>query len=115
MITTFDSLGILLGLFAWVALVVLGVTAYFRMKLMKRFKTRYRGWRAFHAVLASSFTVAAIWHAIALGRHTDLAMSLVFVGLAAAGLIKLARLYLPERPALFAKAPINAALAEGAK
>ena len=115
MLTTFDSLGILLGLFAWLAMIAIGVTAYFRMRLMKRFKNKYRGWRAFHAVLTVSFTVAAIWHAIDLGRHTDLAMSLFFVGLAAAGIAMLARLYLPERPKMSVQAPANAAIAEGAK
>ena len=115
MITSFDSLGILLGLFAWVAMIVLGVSAYFRMKLMKRFKNRYRGWRSFHAVLAVSFTVAAIWHAIELGRHTDVAMSTFLIAIAAVGFTMLARLYWPDPPKLAAKSPSNAALAEGAK
>lgn len=115
MVTTFDNLGIMLGLFAWVAMVAVGVTAFFRMRLMKRFKNRYRGWRGFHALLTVSFTVAATWHAIELGRHTDRAMSLLFIGLAAAGFVMLARLYLPERPKFSVKVPSHAALAEGAK
>jgi len=115
MVTTFDSLGILLGLFAWVVMVAIGVTAFFRMRLMKGFKTRYRGWRGFHAILTVSFTVAATWHAIELGRHTDTAMSLLFIGLASVGIVSLARLYLPARPKFSVKAPSHAAIAEGAQ
>jgi len=115
MVTTFDSLGILLGLFAWVAMVAIGLTAFFRMTLMKRFKSGYRGWRAFHAVLTVSFTVAAVWHAVDLGRHTDLAMSAMFIGLAAAGIGLLARLYLPQYPVSSVKAPADTPRPQGAK
>ncbi len=115
MLTSLDSLGVLLGLIAWATMIVLGVSAFFRMALMKRFKTRYRGWRTFHAVLAVGFTVAAIWHAIDLGRHTDAAMSAFFIAIAAAGFTMLARLYWRERPGLAASAPTAAALPEGAK
>jgi predicted ferric reductase len=101
MLTTFDSLGILLGLAAWLLLLVLGVTAYFRNRLIPRFTHSYRGWRHFHGGLAVTFTAFAICHSIELGRHTDIAMSAFFVTLALIACALLARLYWgvpPEKP-----------------
>ncbi|MDX2485569.1 MAG: ferric reductase-like transmembrane domain-containing protein [Pseudodonghicola sp.] len=101
MITTFDSLGILLGLFAWVLMLVLAVTAFFRRKLIPHFSARYRGWRYFHGGLAVTFIIAALWHAIELGRHTDIAMSAFFVTLVLIGFVLLAKLYwgaIPKKP-----------------
>ena len=93
MITDCGNLGIVLGLVAWVVMVVLGVTVFFRKNLIPHFTLRYRGWRYFHGGLAVSFTVLALWHSIALGRHTDLAMSVFFVTLALLGFAMLAKLY----------------------
>ena len=101
MITTFDSLGILLGLAAWTLLVMLGVTAMFRRRLIKRFKIKYRNWRYFHGFLAVTFTVLSIWHAIELGRHTDTAIATFFIAIALVGGALLARLYwgtVPGKP-----------------
>ena len=93
MITEFDNLGIVLGLVAWVMLFVLFLTAFWRRKLIPRFAHRYRGWRYFHSALAVIFTVLALWHAIMLGRHTDLAYSIFLVTLVVIGLALLARMY----------------------
>jgi predicted ferric reductase len=101
MIWTFDSLGILLGLTAWVLLLVLGVTATFRSRLIKRFSIKYRNWRYFHSFLAVTFTVLGIWHAIELGRHTDTAMATFFIAIALVGGALLAKLYwgtVPRKP-----------------
>jgi predicted ferric reductase len=95
MITDFGNLGIDLGLVAWGMMVVLGVTGFFRKRLMAHFSTRYRGWRYFHGGLAATFTVLALWHSIDLGRHTSLAMSIFFLTLAGLGFGMLARLYWP--------------------
>jgi predicted ferric reductase len=93
MITDIGNLGVLLGLVAWVLLLALSVTAFFRKKLIPHFKLRYRGWRYFHGGLAATFTVLALWHAIALGRHTDVAMSVFFITLVALGFAMLAHMY----------------------
>lgn len=93
MITDFGNLGIVLGLIGWGVMVVLGITVFFRKKLIPRFTLRYRGWRYFHGALAVCFTVLALWHSIALGRHTDIAMSVFFLTLAALGFAMLAKMY----------------------
>ena len=93
MITDFGNLGIVLGLIAWGVMLVLGVTVYFRRKMIPHFTLKYRGWRYFHGGLAVIFTVLALWHSIALGRHTDIAMSAFFVTLAVLGFAMLAHMY----------------------
>lgn len=96
MITEVDNIGILLGIAAWLLLLILVLTAYFRRPLIKRFTNHYRGWRHFHGALVVSFTVLALWHSIALGRHTDVVMSAFLITLAIAGFALLARLYWGE-------------------
>lgn len=109
MITSFDNLGILLGLAAWLLMIVLGVTAYFRMQLLRRFATRYRGWRYFHGGLAVVFTALAAWHAIDLGRHIHSAMTAYFLTLIVIGFGLLARLYWSALP----RAPLAQTLSDG--
>ncbi|MBY8977943.1 ferric reductase-like transmembrane domain-containing protein [Rhodobacteraceae bacterium NNCM2] len=102
MITSFDTLGILLGIAAWLLMVALGLTAWFRMKLMKRFANRYRGWRYLHGGLALAFVGLGTWHALDLGRHMDWQMTVFCLAIAGVGVSLLARLYwaaLPKRTA----------------
>ena len=110
MLTTLDSLGILLGLTAWLLLLVLATTALFRKPLIPRFTHSYLGWRYFHGGLAVTFTVLALWHAIELGRHTGTALSTFLVTLALIGFAMLARLYWGVPP----KKPVNPPVSEGA-
>ncbi|WP_404308686.1 ferric reductase-like transmembrane domain-containing protein [Neorhodopirellula lusitana] len=93
MVTTFESRGILLGIAAWVLLLSLAVSAYFRVDISKHLPLKYRGWRYLHSVLAICMVVAAIWHAIDLGRHTDVAMSVFFIAVTVLGVAMLAKLY----------------------
>ena len=98
MITDLGNLGIVLGLIAWVLLLILSISAFLRKPIIKRLSTHYRGWRYFHSGLAVSFTALALWHAIALGRHTDIAMSVFLVTLAVFGFALLARMYWGAAP-----------------
>lgn len=93
MLTSFDNRGILLGMVAWALLVIIALTAIFRMRLIKRYRIKYRDWRKFHGYLTVAFVVLAIWHAIELGRHTDRIMAAFFIALAIAGITLLFRLY----------------------
>ncbi|SFT01544.1 Ferric reductase like transmembrane component [Sulfitobacter marinus] len=98
MFTTFDNLALLAGFFAYLILVVLVVTAFFRKPIIKRLASHYRGWRYVHGGLAVSFTVLALWHSIILGRHTDTPMSALLLTLALVGFGLLARLYWGAQP-----------------
>ncbi|TWU43519.1 Ferric reductase like transmembrane component [Novipirellula aureliae] len=93
MMTTFESRGILLGMAAWVLLLSLSISAFFRVGISKHLPLKYRGWRYLHSVLAISMVVVAIWHAIDLGRHTDVAMSVFFIAVTVLGVAMLANLY----------------------
>ena len=104
MLTTFDSLGVLLGLAAWGLMVVVLVTSMFRMALVKRLSIRYRHWRYFHSGLTVTFIAVATWHAIELGRHTGAAMASFMITLALLGILMLARLYWAAKPE-FPQAP----------
>ncbi|MEP2533352.1 ferric reductase-like transmembrane domain-containing protein [Shimia sp.] len=93
LLTTFDNLGVVLGLIAWGLMLVLGATAMFRMRMIKRFSIKYRNWRYFHGALTVGFVGVALWHSIELGRHTDMTLSALMIALAAAGVALLLRLY----------------------
>ena len=80
-ITTFDSLGIVLGIVAWCLLLLLGITSLIR----SRFPLKYTTWRIFHGILAMVIFAVATWHVVDLGRHADLAMSIYFIILAVSG------------------------------
>jgi predicted ferric reductase len=79
-VTTFHT-GIVLGMLAWILLLTLGITALVRQRLPMTYNT----WRRWHGILAVVFIAAAAWHAIDLGRHTNLAMSGLIILLTLAG------------------------------
>jgi predicted ferric reductase len=89
MLTTFESLGVVLGLISWSLMLLIGVTSLFRDKL----NMRYKKWKLFHGSLSVLFIATASWHAIELGRHTDKIISAFIILLALSGSILLIRQY----------------------
>lgn len=92
MLTTWDSRGIVLGLIAWFLMFALGLSSLFR----KRLGMKYTTWRVFHGILSILFITLATWHALELGRHTDLPMSVYMVALGSLGVFQLLRIYLTK-------------------
>ena len=90
LITTFDNIGLVLGLVAYTAMLVIMITSFFRFKL----HLKYRTWRTFHAYLTSIFIGAAVWHVISLGRHSNTAFIMFYVIALASGMYYLLRTYL---------------------
>ena len=90
LITTFSSLGIILGLISYTCVLILLVTSYFRFKL----HLKYRAWRNIHGYLALVFVVAATWHVINIGRHSNTSFSVYYVLIVATGVYYLLRTYL---------------------
>jgi len=88
LLTTFNQ-GVVLGIMAWGLMLILGITALFRNKLPMKYTT----WRVFHGILAMLFVFVAAWHAMDLGRHVNLAMSILISMLAAGGFLLLLRTY----------------------
>jgi predicted ferric reductase len=81
MLTTFESLGVILGLVSWGLMIVLGATSLFRDRLNMPYAT----WKVFHGLLSILFIAVAAWHAIELGRHADRLISLFIIVLAITG------------------------------
>ncbi|MEM9029297.1 MAG: ferric reductase-like transmembrane domain-containing protein [Pseudomonadota bacterium] len=93
MLMTVDSLGVVLGLIAWVLLLILTLTAVFRMHLIKTYHIPYRNWRYFHGFISVAFVTAGLVHAIELGRHTTILIAGLMISLAVVGTALLFRLY----------------------
>lgn len=109
MLTSFTNIGILAGIIAWVTLVAVGITAFFRMRVMRRMSGKYRGWRGLHALLVLGFVLPATFHIIDLGRHSGWGFGLYICAVLGGGLILLARLYPTHFPAkFFAKTEVKA-------
>lgn len=89
-ITTFNPWGVLLGIIAWVMILILGLTSMFRNKLHLKYKT----WRFLHAIIAILFIAFASWHVIDLGRHISLSIAIFILFLALGGSLLLAKIYL---------------------
>ena len=89
MLTSFESLGVVLGMIAWVLMLLIGLTSMFRKLLPFSYKT----WRIIHGVLSIAFVIVATWHALNLGRHTDNAMSVYILIAAGAGVLLLLKTY----------------------
>ncbi len=70
-------------------MLALGITSLARKKLPMKYKT----WRVFHGILAMLFISIAAWHVIDLGRHSNLAMSILISMLTAGGILLLLKTY----------------------
>lgn len=90
LITTFNSLGVILGLVAYVCMVILLITSFFRFKL----KLTYRTWRSIHGYFTMLFIITATWHVIDLGRHSNTPFSIYYILMVASGIFYLLKTYL---------------------
>ena len=93
-ITTFSSLGIILGLIAYTSMLVLLVTSFFRFKLHLKYKT----WRNLHGYLTLLFVITATWHVVNIGRHSNTSFSIYYVLMVASGIYYLLRTYILQLP-----------------
>jgi len=90
MITTLNSSGVLFGISAWVLMVVLGLTSFFRDKLGMNYKT----WRIFHGILSIVFITVACLHVLNLGSHINTPLSIFIIGISLAGILLLLKVYI---------------------
>ena len=89
LLTTFNSTGVILGIIAWLLILIIGLTSSFRYKL----PMKYTSWRLLHGILSIIFIIVASWHAIDLGRHTNVPMSVFIIILSGSGVILLIKTY----------------------
>ena len=85
LITEFDSLGVLLGLIAYGFMILFFLTTFFKNK----FHLKYRLGRMFHGYLSVLFIVAAAWHVINTGSHTNTPFAVYIVLMAVSGIMHL--------------------------
>jgi predicted ferric reductase len=86
---------------AWVLLVLLVVLALVR----RGFSTK--SWRIMHGLISSAFVAMAVWHVVAVGRHSNAAMSAYWIVLAAGAvgalLVSYRQSFQHARPASFSE------------
>jgi predicted ferric reductase len=87
-LTTMNQ-GVVLGIIAWCLMLVLGITAFAREKL----PMTYKAWRVFHGLLALLLVAVGAWHAIDLGRHFTLAMSILIILMTTGGSLPVLKTY----------------------
>lgn len=92
LITTFETKGQIMGLIAYLLMFVLGATSMFRNNLGLKYET----WKYLHGILSILFVFFATWHAVDMGRHTEEAMSIWMILLAAGGSAMLLKTYIPH-------------------
>jgi len=88
--TSFDNFGIILGMIAYVLMLIVGITALLR----KRLALSYINWKLFHGIAVMLFVATATWHVLLLGRHADLSLSIYLLALAILSILVLTRTYI---------------------
>ncbi|RMG41171.1 MAG: FAD/NAD(P)-binding:oxidoreductase [Methanobacteriota archaeon] len=91
-LTTLNNPGVVVGILAWLFMIVLTLTSFLRTRLF----AAYKGWRWFHGVLSLAFISLAAWHVIYLGRHSNLVMKWFVVIMTIGGIDILLYTYLTE-------------------
>ncbi|UOD35133.1 ferric reductase-like transmembrane domain-containing protein [Deferribacteraceae bacterium V6Fe1] len=92
-ITTLNNKALIAGMIAWFILIILGITSFLREK----FFSSYINWRWFHGGLSLIFIGFTIYHAVSLGRHFNLFMSMFYILLIFCGVAVLLRMYVSDK------------------
>lgn len=90
LITTYSTTGIIFGLIAYAIMLLLMLTAFFRFKM----HLHYRTWRRLHGYITLLFVIAASWHVIDMGRHSNSSFILFYLLVVAVGIYYVLRKYL---------------------
>ncbi len=89
LITSFDRLGVILGMLAYGTMLIIGLASFFRDKLPMSYKT----WRVFHGIVSVLFIGFASWHVLNMGRHISPALSAYILMLSIFGVVLLLNTY----------------------
>lgn len=91
MIKEYENSGILFGLIAWISMLILLITSFFKDKLTVYLN--YKQWRVLHAVLVVIILIFSTLHSSILGRHSDKFMILFTIIIAFAALFQIYKIY----------------------
>ncbi|NPD44051.1 MULTISPECIES: ferric reductase-like transmembrane domain-containing protein [unclassified Lentimicrobium] len=89
LLSNINQQGLLLGLTAWILMLIIGLTSLFRYKL----RLTYLTWRMIHGYLSIAFIIAASLHVLSMGRHMNKPMSWLFILLSLSAMILLMKTY----------------------
>lgn len=92
-VTSVNTIGVALGICAWILMLLLGLTSLFRKKI----PISYSKWRLLHGLLAVPFIILAVCHSINLGRHVNSLLSVYFILFAVTGVLLLINRYMVSR------------------
>ena len=90
LLSNFNMKGLILGLTAWILMLVIGLTSIFRGKLPFSYKT----WRVIHGYLSVAFILTAALHVVDMGRHINETMAWLIAILSVTGVVMLLRTYI---------------------
>lgn len=90
LISSYDNSHVLFGMIAWGLMLVLGLSAVFRRQLPFSYTT----WKIVHGVLSALFVLSAVYHIIALGRHSTSVMQIYLLTVAGIAILMLIYNYL---------------------
>lgn len=90
LVTTFSSIGVIVGFISYATMLILMITAFFRFKM----HLHYRTWRSLHGYLTLLFVITATWHVIDMGRHSNTSFTIFYLLVVAIGIYYVLRKYL---------------------
>lgn len=90
LLSNFNQKGLLLGLIAWILMMIIGITSAFRNKL----PFTYKIWRTIHGILSIAFIFTASFHVVDMGRHINKTMAWLIAILTVFGVALLLRIYI---------------------
>lgn len=99
LLSNFNQLGLILGLTAWILILIIGLTSLLRNKLPFTYKT----WRAIHGYLSIAFILTASLHVVDMGRHINNTIAWIIAILTISGVVMLLRMYIfkPVSPKIY--------------
>jgi len=90
LLTTFNSTGVILGIIAWLLMLIIGITSVFRKQVTNDvYKLAVITWN----ILNNIHNCCHLGHAINLGRHTNVPMSIFILIIATSGIALLLKTY----------------------
>ena len=90
LLSHFSHQGLFLGLTAWILMIIIGLTSFFRNNLPFTYKT----WRVIHGYLSIAFILIASLHVLDMGRHINKPMAWLIIILSISGVAMLLKTYI---------------------
>lgn len=90
LLSNFNQQGLILGLTAWILMIIIGLTSIIRNKI----PLPYKIWRVIHGYLSIAFILTASLHVVNMGRHINKPMAWLIAILTTIGIAMLLTTYI---------------------